>query len=250
MMPGVTSIAFPGGTAVSFGATFAPPAAPTAPPGASLLGDVGAWAGATSAVGGVPPTGGPAAAVPQGGGPAAAVREYSQAVQSGAVKAHALEIKDLLQAFGAAKAIDFQWGQGFWMSTRAIEAQGQLHAEVKRLIFGFGYVGEQTMTVPQQEEMGAALERLAAQTLATSIDFGLRCCKNDVEIMQALAGDDMMEVALRRLAARVHEQRTGDRVGAQHMLGVAPPGGSADAEPAWMVASATTHSEMEHQRRE
>ena len=68
--------------------------------------------------------------------------------------------------------------------------------------------------------------------------------------MQVLAVDDMMEIALRRLAARVYEQRSGDRVGAQHMLGIAPPGGSADVAPTWMVSSATTHSKTERQRRE
>ncbi|CAK0843894.1 unnamed protein product [Prorocentrum cordatum] len=243
MMPGVTGPAFPGGTAGPFGGAFAPPAAPTAPPGASLLGDLGASAGVPSAMGGGLPDGGPAAAGAQAGGPAAAV-------QGGAVKAQALEVKELLEAFGAAKATDFQW--------------------VKRLLMGFGYVGEQTMTAPRKEEMAAALEPLAAQaalstaggpwsggavpslaaaqggaeetrwgpslpadlqragpeinrairgegstsvpdwiaqrcqgsrsspewvdlwTLATSIDFRLRDCKSGVELMQLLAGDDMM----------------------------------------------------------
>ena len=87
-------------------------------------------------------------------------------------------------------------------------------------------------------------------TLATSIDFRLRDCGTDIEIMQVLAVDDMMEIALRRLAAYVYEQRSGDRVGAQHMLGITPPGGSADVAPTWMVSSATTHSKTEHQRRE
>ena len=87
-------------------------------------------------------------------------------------------------------------------------------------------------------------------TFATSIDFRFRDCKNDLEIMQVLATDDMMEIGLRRLAAFIYEQRSGDRVGAAHMLGTAPPGGSSDVAPTWMVTSATAHSKTEFQRRE
>ena len=68
--------------------------------------------------------------------------------------------------------------------------------------------------------------------------------------MQVLSRGDLMEISLRRLASYVYEQRSGDRIGAQHMLGTVPPGGSADVAPTWMVSSATQHSKVEHQRRE
>ena len=84
----------------------------------------------------------------------------------------------------------------------------------------------------------------------TSIDLKLKDGKNGMEIPQALAADDAMEIGLRRLAVHCYEQRGGDRAGAMHMPGAAPPGGSADAAPTRRVASATTHSKTKHQRRE
>jgi len=48
----------------------------------------------------------------------------------------------------------------------------------------------------------------------------------------------------------VYEKRTGDHVGAMHMLTLTPPGASVDISPTWMVAGATTHSKAEHQRNE
>ena len=60
----------------------------------------------------------------------------------------------------------------------------------------------------------------------------------------------MLELALRRLAAFIYESRSGDKMGAAHMLGVAPPGGQSDIAPTWLVQAATSHSKLEHQRRE
>ena len=323
LVPGVTTpMAFPGGAGGPWGGFPAAPApaaaSPLPPAGAASLGDLGAWAGAPSAAAGSAPSPGAPAPLPT----------YQPAAAGALVRAQALEITELLKAFSAAKATDFHWGRRFWMSVWAIEAQGQLKPEVKRLLAGYGYVGETTVTAPREAEVLGALDRLAAQsamtcgsgpwaggavqdmaaakggseetrwgsslpadlqraapeiyrnirgegstsvrdwiaqryqgsrsspvwvdlwTLATSVDFRLRDCSSDVEIMQVLAVDDMMEIALRRLASYVYEQRSGDRVGAQHMLGTVPPGGSADVAPTWMVASATTPSKTEHQRRE
>ena len=66
--------------------------------------------------------------------------------------------------------------------------------------------------------------------------------------MAALASDDGLELALRRLSSFIYEKRTGDKSGAVHMLGVAPPGAEADVAPTWMVEGASTHSKAEYQR--
>ncbi|CAK0869773.1 unnamed protein product [Prorocentrum cordatum] len=164
---------------------------------------------------------------------------------------------------------------------------GQATCEVERLLVGFGYAGGLAAAYRGSEETrwGSSLpadlqcaapgidrdirgvgstsvrdwiaQRCQSSrgspvwvdlwTLATSVDFRLRECKTDLEIMQVLSAEDMM-VALRRLAACVHEERSGDRVGAQYMLGTAPPGCSAEVAPARMVASANTHSKTERPR--
>ncbi len=86
--------------------------------------------------------------------------------------------------------------------------------------------------------------------MATAIDFKLRTCQSDEELMRTLGTDDMLELSLRRLASFVYEVRSGDKAGAAHMLGVAPPGGQTDIAPTWLVQSASSHSKLEHQRRE
>ena len=86
--------------------------------------------------------------------------------------------------------------------------------------------------------------------MATAIDFKLRTCQSDEELMKTLGTDDMLELSLRRLASFVYEARSGDKAGAAHMLGVAPPGGQTDIAPTWLVQAASSHSKLEHQRRE
>ena len=44
------------------------------------------------------------------------------------------------------------------------------------------------------------------------------------------------------------EKRTGDKVGAAHMLGVAAPGSATDVAPTWLVSEATQHSTQEYKR--
>ena len=87
-------------------------------------------------------------------------------------------------------------------------------------------------------------------TLATGVDFRLRSVADESELMAVLGRDDMLELALRRLASYVYESRSGDKVGASHMLGVAPPGGQTDIAPTWLVTAASSHSKLEHQRKE
>ena len=87
-------------------------------------------------------------------------------------------------------------------------------------------------------------------TLAASVDFGLRTARSEREVLETLGQNDVMELALRRLAAYMYESRTGDRVGAAHMLGTAPPGTDSDVAPTWLVSDATAHSKAEYQRAE
>ena len=85
--------------------------------------------------------------------------------------------------------------------------------------------------------------------MATAVDFRLRTCQSDEELMRVLGSDDTLELSLRRLASFVNEARSGDKMGAARMLGVAPPGGQTDIAPTWLVQAATSHSKLEHQRR-
>ena len=87
-------------------------------------------------------------------------------------------------------------------------------------------------------------------TMASSIDFGLRGARTEEEVLRILGTNDVMELSLRRLAAYMYEARTGDRVGAQHMLAASPPGTDNDVAPTWLVAASTMHSKSEYQRSE
>ncbi|CAK0868950.1 unnamed protein product [Prorocentrum cordatum] len=87
-------------------------------------------------------------------------------------------------------------------------------------------------------------------TLASTVDFAVRDCKTEDDLMKFLSTNDLMEISLRRLAAYMYESRSGDRTGALHMLGVSPPGSQTDVAPSWLVQSATAHSRAEHQRNE
>ncbi|CAK0858846.1 unnamed protein product, partial [Prorocentrum cordatum] len=87
-------------------------------------------------------------------------------------------------------------------------------------------------------------------TLATTVDFRLRTCADDDELMRVLGTDDLMELPLRRLASYIYETPRGDMMGAAHTLGVPPPEGQTDIAPTWLAQSATSHSKLEHQRRE
>ena len=57
-----------------------------------------------------------------------------------------------------------------------------------------------------------------------------------------IAQDDTCEVALRRLAAWIHERRTGDRDAAQSMLAIKPSSFSTDVAPSWLVTEAASYS--------
>ena len=57
------------------------------------------------------------------------------------------------------------------------------------------------------------------------------------------------EVALRRLAAWIHERRTGDKDAAQSMLAI-KPSFSSDVAPSWLGTEAASYSQSEHKSRE
>ena len=59
--------------------------------------------------------------------------------------------------------------------------------------------------------------------IASDVDMRLGAFHNDADLMRHLASDDGKEIALRRLAAFIYEDRTHDKAGARAMLAVAPP---------------------------
>ena len=87
-------------------------------------------------------------------------------------------------------------------------------------------------------------------TLASSVDFRLSAARDERELLEILAKDDSVELALRRISAYIYEARTGDKEGAEHMLGSVPPGTLRDIAPSWLVDSATSHSKADFQRRD
>ena len=68
--------------------------------------------------------------------------------------------------------------------------------------------------------------------------------------MQLLGTNDIAEIAMRKIAAFVHEKRTGDRDAADAMLAVRPAGGNQDVAPSWLVSEAGIYSQSEFRRRE
>ncbi|CAK0884637.1 unnamed protein product, partial [Prorocentrum cordatum] len=87
-------------------------------------------------------------------------------------------------------------------------------------------------------------------TLASTVDFAVRDCRTEDDLMKFLSTSDLMEISLRRLAAHMYESRSGDRTGAIHMPGVSTPGSQTDAAPSWLAQAATAHGNAEHQRNE
>lgn len=87
--------------------------------------------------------------------------------------------------------------------------------------------------------------------LATLVDFKAReGGSSQSKVLSIIAQDDTCEVALRRLAAWIHERRTGDRDAAQSMLAIKPSSFSTDVAPSWLVTEAASFSQSEHKRRE
>ena len=88
---------------------------------------------------------------------------------------------------------------------------------------------------------------------ATIVDFQVdeaRRTKGPQGVTETLMKNDMVELALRRLASFVYGSRTGDWGGASYMLAVKAPGSDVDIGPNWLINEATTWSKSEHQRSE
>ena len=85
-------------------------------------------------------------------------------------------------------------------------------------------------------------------TSATQIDFATANCQSEQALIQLLATSDSTEIELRKMASYVYQRRTGDRVGANRMLAVRPPGAMSDVAPTWLVDEASVHSKVEWQR--
>ncbi|CAE7880534.1 unnamed protein product [Symbiodinium sp. KB8] len=87
--------------------------------------------------------------------------------------------------------------------------------------------------------------------LASLVDFKAKeGGASQARILSIIAQDDTCEVALRRLAAWIHERRTGDKNAAQSMLAIKPSSYSSDVAPSWLVTEAASYSQSEHKRRE
>ena len=87
--------------------------------------------------------------------------------------------------------------------------------------------------------------------LASLVDFKAKeGGQSQARVLSIIAQDHTCEVALRRLAAWIHEKRTGDRDAAQSMLAIKPSSFATDVAPTWLVSEAATYSQSEHKRRE
>ncbi|CAE7522621.1 unnamed protein product, partial [Symbiodinium microadriaticum] len=153
---------------------------------------------------------------------------------------------------------------------------------LKVLLLVQGYLGRGVGTPPRFKELKEKLEELAAVVLSP-ISSRVRCVRDWVNSMFSvdqrhsahyvliwrrwsisrlkrearrkrgsciIAQDDTCEVALRRLAAWIHERRTGDKDAAQSMLAIKPSSFSSDVAPSWLVTEAASYSQSEHKRRE
>ena len=85
---------------------------------------------------------------------------------------------------------------------------------------------------------------------AAFVDFEVAKCPNAQAVMMMLGSADGCEIALRRMAAYVHERRTGDIDSANAMLAIRPAGNSCDIAPHWLVTESSFYSQSEHKRRE
>ena len=86
---------------------------------------------------------------------------------------------------------------------------------------------------------------------ATVIDYVAAGGKgNQADTLKLLAESDTAEIGLRRIAAWVHETRTGDRAAASAMLAVRPMSLETDVAPAWLVSEVGIYSQAEHKRKE
>ena len=82
--------------------------------------------------------------------------------------------------------------------------------------------------------------------LATETDFRLDKCESESDKLELLASDDTLELQLRRLAAKAHELRAGDKNAALHMLAISLPGQKRDLALGWLVQDAQIHSKFSH----
>ena len=76
--------------------------------------------------------------------------------------------------------------------------------------------------IPQDRQKGSQWTDL--WSAVTSIDYFVAEAKTEQEVTIALATSDHLEILLRRLASYVYECRSGDHIGASHMLAVRAPG--------------------------
>ena len=89
--------------------------------------------------------------------------EYRPAEDAARARAQAKQVKELLAAFAGGRGRDPHWGQRFWTSIHSLKMSGQLGPDLEKLLVGYGYVGEKTISPPRFEELAAHLDRFGAE---------------------------------------------------------------------------------------
>lgn len=117
--------------------------------------------------------------------------------------------------------------------------------EIYRNIRSEGHAGVRSWLSEEYKGQQNGQEWISPWNDASNIDFTLRKATSTHEVMQALATEDSLEIAFRRLSAYVYMQRTGDEIGGMKMLAIVPPGTSTDIAPAWMVNDSSLYSKHE-----
>ena len=130
------------------------------------------------------------------------------------------------------------------LSPSLTRAAGEIYAGLRNQ--GGASVRDWLTTVVTRAAAAGAWNEL--WLLASQVDYLLAACTSETEILATLNASDQAELALRRIASWQYVQRTGDQSGGDRILGAVAPGRLVDVAPAWMIADATLHSKMEHQR--
>jgi len=122
--------------------------------------------------------------------------------------------------------------------------------EMYRTILSNGYSSLRSFIneyFPLKERSGNQ-EYIELFNICTSIDFLLKGKTSAMEVAATLVESDTAEIRLCRLSSWLHFKRTGDRIAAESLLAIKPPGSMMDIAPAWKVAEASLYSKFEHQR--
>ena len=170
-----------------------------------------------------------------------------------------LEELELQGAPSHSMALFRMQGDGVWTDDSATEGMTALSADLKRagleiyMVFrssGLRNARDWVQSMFSVDRRSGPLY-LELFNHATVIDYVAAGGKgNQADTLKLLAESDTAEIGLRRIAAWVHETRTGDRAAASAMLAVRPMSLETDVAPAWLVSEAGIYSQAEHKRKE